>query len=93
MNYFHAEEKNNLNQFLKNNNFQNNIKYHEIDMTTKKQNNIYKKNDGGKIDLNEFSDIKNSYYINNNFTNNFFIECLRKKEIIISVEIPLIILK
>ena len=83
MNYFHAEEKNNLYQFLKNNNFQNNIKYHEIDMTTKKQNNInnlYKKNDGGKIDLNEFSDIKNSYYINNNFTNNFFIESLRKKE-------------
>ena len=75
-------------RILKDFNYNNNLQYHENDMTTKNNNcQKYNKqnNDGGKIDLNRNNQDKNArkyyyYQINNNKENIFFKESLRKNE-------------
>jgi len=83
-NNIHNEIESNPIQILKDINYQKNLKYHEIDMTTKKNKyQIYNKQnkDGGKIDLSQYEqDKKERIYckINNNKENEYFKESLRK---------------
>ena len=84
INNIHHGEGNNPIQILKEFNYQNHHKYHEIDMTTKKNSyQIYNKQnkDGGKIDLSQYEqEEKERIYrnINNNKENEYFKESLRK---------------
>lgn len=78
-NYIHNGAENNPIQIL---NQKNHHKYHEIDMTTKKNDNRQNK-DGGKIDLNQCNQDKKErryFNINDNKENKFFKESLRKYE-------------
>ena len=79
INLYDTEEKNSFLQFLKKYNCQKNIKYHEIDMTTKKQNysnHIQIKNDSHN--MYELRNSKITYNVNNNNANKIFLESLRK---------------